>query len=270
MSDEKLFSSSRTEYQKVVKKHDNECDIADILQSDLFDTYDQNNMIRIRNMQNEELFPFNATAFIRWFEQNPTHPLTRENLSYLTERVKFKKQCMETLPLHHFIDITTEFTMGLVNRLFILLTKKYSENQELTSEESIAMMECKAYTDISTWEECGLVFKNLDFTQTTAKLTNEPDGSWLIRKSSQHQNIMKNAEIVVLATKCLGQIYQSRLLYVYGVGWFVGDAYMPLTSLRELQAAGYVYPKHITWTHVLENYAETKNFDISKLIRPSN
>jgi hypothetical protein len=102
------------------------------------------------------------------------------------------------------------------------------------------------------------------------KLMNQPDGSWLIRKSSQHQNIMKNAEIVVLASKCLGQIYQSRLLYVHGVGWFAGDSYMPLTSLRELQATGYVIPKYITWSHVIQSYADTQSLDVTRLIRPSD
>jgi hypothetical protein len=268
MSRERLFSSEKAEYHKVMKKHDNECDIADIIQSDLFDTYDKNNVIRIRNMQNDELFPFNADAFVRWFEQNPTHPLTRENIQYLADRVKFKKECRQKLSARPFSEITDDFSRSLVARFFVLLEKLYTKREVLSEEESLEVMECKAYTDISTWEECGLVFTNLDFSQTVEKLTNQPDGSWIVRKSSQHQNIMKNAEIVVLATKCLGQIYQSRLLYVYGVGWFVGDSYMPLTSLRELQAAGYVYPKHITWSHVIENFAETQSLDITKLIRP--
>lgn len=268
MSSERLFSSEKSEYQKIVKKHDNEYDIADIIQSDLFDTYDKNNLIRIRNMQNDELFPFNADAFIRWFEQSPTHPLTRENLQYLTDRVRFKKECRQKLSYRPFSDITDDFSRSLVVRLFGLLEKLYTNHEVLSEEESLQLMECEAYTDISTWQDCGLLFTTLDFSQTVEKLSSQPNGSWIIRKSSQHQNIMKNAEIVVLATKCLGQIYQYRLLYVYGIGWFVGDSSMPLTSLRELQAAGYVYPKHLTWSHVVEHFAQTQSLDVTKLIRP--
>ena len=265
---DRLFDSNQSEYQNSFEKHKQENDIVDVIDPNLFNTTDVMNVFRVRNTVNDDVFPFNAEAFIRWFEINPTHPLTRERLDYIRQRVEFKKLCMERLPSKQFQDITPEYSKSLIPIYMQLLNLRWKQKIPQTSEEEVKLLECKAYMDVASWEDSGRIFKNLDFDGTIKTLESKPNGSWLIRKSSQHMNVMKNSDIIVLAYVCPIKIIQIRYLHVHCVGWYCVGSNMPLTSLRDLHASGYVNPDYVTFGHIIESYCMYGHIDMDKFVTP--
>lgn len=262
-----LYNPVTSEYSYIFKSHNDENDIVDTINAELFNTTNIGDVIRIRNEQNDDLFPFNAAAFIKWFEINPTHPMTREHLGYLHSRIEFKKKCIEQLPPKEFQTITLEYNMSLLAEFQILMLKRHSEKIILSPEENLKLLECQSYLDLSTWETANYIFTDMNFSQAKTMLQSKPTGSWLIRKSSQHHNIMKNAEIVVVAYKHIEKVLQVRLLYVHGVGWYRGNERMPLTSFRLLKESGCLLD-YVTLCHAAESFFETATCHVDKLIKP--
>lgn len=263
-----LYNPTQQDYSFTIQKHNEENDIVDTIQADLFDTTNIGDVIRIRNEQNDDLFPFNATAFIQWFDINPTHPLTRERLDYIRPRIDFKKKCIEQLPRTEFKGLTPEYTQSLLHEFKSLMVKRYvTPGQPWTSSDDLKLLECQAYLDLSAWENAGHIFKKMDYTQTQSELKTKPVGTWMIRKSSQHANVMKNSDIVVIGSKKVDRIYQVRLLYVHGVGWYIGSENMPIESFHALREARN-YPDHITWCHALEHFISSQTCHMDKLFIP--
>lgn len=264
----RLFASTQSEYGRVFERHQQEHDIVDVIDPSLFDTTNMTNVFRVRNIVNDDVFPFNAEAFVRWFEVNPTHPLTRERLDYIRARVEFKKLCMERLPPKQFQDLTPEFSQSLIPLFMHLINLRSKQRIPMTPEEEVQLLECQAYMDVASWEDSGRMFKDLDYDGTTALLRFKPYGSWLVRKSSKHANVMKNSDIIVLAYIGPSGVRQVRYLHVHGVGWFGGGLDMPLTSLRDLQSRGYVNPEYVTLGHLIESYCMGQWIDIDNLVIP--
>lgn len=232
------FPSHQQLYRRTVERHDQELNLVDEIDASLFETTTPHDIFLVRNGQNDELFPFNASAFLRWFDLHATHPLTREDLSYLADRIDFKKRCLRDLPVRLFAEVTPAFLADLLHRWDQWMS---SLPRALSSDDERFFLECQAYLNEATLEEHHWIHPALTLEQTRSLLGPLPPGSWLLRRSSQHTQILKNASILVLAFKTPLQVKQCRLLHVQAVGWFVVDPPTPLTSLRALQA--YVGPK---------------------------
>jgi hypothetical protein len=263
-----LFRPTTSVYCQIVRNHDTESDIVDEIDASLFDTTNAQDIIRIRNSQNDDLFPFNARAFIKWYEINPTHPLTRENLNYLRSRIDFKKQCMDVLEVKQFKDITLQYTYSLLELFGELMSKKYGDREALDAMYCRYLLECQAYIDLSTLEVKNMVHRDMNFREASDKLNDKPPGSWLLRKSSRHDGVMKNAEIVVLAWKSERTVYQNRLLNVHGVGWFKVYGDTPVHSFQALQGAVKRDPDYVTLCHAFESYCGCHFILWDKLIIP--
>lgn len=265
-SDPRLFRKSIEVYQNFVEQHDQETTIMDIVEAKHFPDTNYHSIILIRNSANEDLFPYDARPFITWFEKSPTHPLTREDLSYLNLRIQFKKKCLETLEAKLFREVTPQYSSSLIPKFYELMFQKYNLNQPLNVAEEKKLLECQAYIDIASFENSHRVFTNMDMKQASERLKFLENGSWLMRRSSIQGQIMKNAEIFIIAIKKPGKVVQTRCLYVNGVGWFQGDEYMPVDSLSNLLRVKSA-PKYIHICELLEILCDKKQIHIMKQVK---
>ena len=147
-------------------------------------------------MENDELFPYDASVFTIWYDNSQTDPMTREDLSYIEERVKLKKEgllyCDQKL-LHRIFESPV-----LQSRLFEELMNAgcleyYHSNYRLPLRMCI---------DPKSLEDAGYLW-NIDCETSSELLVNTPPKTWLIRRTSPKNNetLMKNAEIVTFSRR---------------------------------------------------------------------
>lgn len=237
------FQSKGAVYGTVMKKHDKECDLIDDIDVSQFQVRPYSSVFTVRRFQNDDLFPYDASAFLGWFIRSSTDPQTRENLSYITRRVDFKRSCFAMFPALNFGTLDKEFVQNLWTTVAVPLLQQAEHNVKprLNLDEDI--MKVRAFVDLNTLDNLGLVWHTLDFDSTLKKLTSDnlPIGTWLMRRSSQH-NYMPNAEVICIAYlrnvvdldgKTSVVCYQMRLVNVLGVGWYSSFSTDDLTSFKK-------------------------------------
>ena len=203
-----------------------------------------------------------------------THPLTNEDISYLAPRLAFKKRCCEELKPCNIVELDESYFQKLWHTFQVLAPIPLPH---VNSTQSVQLLECQALLDFAWFERNGLIWRNLSFDETREKLSVLPEGSWLMRTSSQHNHVMNYAQLIVLAytgrspvpapligeskqdpdeidtespcpsptlTPCpsslpICSVFQFRFLYVQGVGIFNGTEKMPIHKLSALLDAGY-------------------------------
>jgi hypothetical protein len=268
------WKSTPSLYSSIVDDHDGEFDLSTDIEAKDVSTMDLHGVIRIRKLHNDSLFPFDARTFIQWFETNPTDPHTREDLSYLRNRVGFKKKCLATFPDKKIDQLDEHYRKNLTTHTLEILRKKVV-GTPLDDAEKLVLLEGRSFVDIASLEESGYVWTTLGYHQTTATLQNKPVRSWILRKSSRHDNLMPNAEIIVIAFKCSHGTKQRRCVFVHGVGWYVCDGNVPLGSFRALgshfytgQGSGIAPPHYLTIIDLLDDYlCAKKMIDLDKCVK---
>lgn len=270
------FSSSKGEYASLSKERKGEFDLNDYIEPEKYEQDSFHNVIRIRYHTNDKLFPFHAPTFITWFYKSPFNPLTREPLSYLRDRIKFKERCMKSFADRKTSDITPAYLDDLIERFGAFAFEQFKNIQD-----EKYYLECEAFLDLATFESHGYVWTsdNMDYQKTQFVLGDEkiPPGSWLLRKSSQHHNLMPNAEMVVIAYKReSGKVVQIRLVNVYGVGWYSCDGNVPLSKFLMLgyfvhpSKSSIAAPDYLSICHVIRTFVEERNIVFSQCVKPSD
>jgi hypothetical protein len=189
-------------------------------------------IIRIRHIQNDELFPYDAEIFVEWFTKHQNDPCTREDLSYIENRVRLKQEC-----LMYFDQDFLRKVYGSVDTQ-ISLFKEYLRVGSVFNYPRLRKLPLRACVDAKTLE-CGKYLFNMDCQNAKALLESKPVGTWIIRRSSPHnnKNLMKNAELISMSCKLKSdsvgnaqiksgktdqqsKTVHHRFLHVFGVGWF--------------------------------------------------
>lgn len=258
-----LYGSTSASYEKALQSHRDECDLMEEIDPSLLETKSQSEIFLVRNAQNDDVFPFQAEAFIRWFERSPTHPLTRERLDYLAERVALKKQALTLVDIK-FGDRTPEWQDQLLQQWDDLMRQEAASPSPSSVYLTRPWLACRLFIDEALLSDRQWIHATLNYGSTVHHLKDRPPGSWLLRTSSQHYAIMKNARLLVLAwVDQLQGVVQTRLLHVQGVGWYLGGQTLPLTSFRELMASRHPAPDFVTLVDVIVHYHRKKRLQWS-------
>jgi hypothetical protein len=272
-----LWQQQQVEYCNVLQEHKGECDLFDDIEVEMVSDGNYHDHIRIRKLQNDDLFPYNTAAFVQWFEMKSTDPQTRESLVYLQKRVSLKKELVQAFGDVKRADVTPEF----VDECLVA-----GWQSMLEGSHGASVLKAKGFVDLASLSRNGFIHTDLNFEQTKTKLMEESVvGSWLLRKSSIHGTLMKNAEIVVLAYvsqntnprngSVITRPCQMRLLHVYGVGWFECSERYVYSSFKLFGARKTgttnvgAAPDHTTLFDVLIQYQNEGNIQWNKVIKAS-
>jgi len=250
------FEAANDAYINAVARHDGEDNLADVV--DASQATDPRQVFRVRNPHTDDIFPFDAAFFLRWFRQNPIHPHTRYSLIYLQPRVDFKRRCMEHLPPRALADLTPAFRQALL--------LQFVELAFSVAEDDVRLLECEAYLDLSTWEAARWIFSDLTFATTKEHFQDQPNGTWLVRRSSQ-QSALRASDLVVIAFRSHDLIQQCRVLHVHAVGWcWLDDEELPSTLAKLLQRPKTVF--YPTWCHCLRAFLPAVGLTMAGLLKP--
>ena len=289
------FRQSSVLYSCAIQAHVGESNISDDIDASRFESTNRNDVIMVRNEVNGDVYPFDSKAFITWFDIAQTHPLTRRPIPYMQKRVDFKRVQLDRGLDRPFSELTLDFVKSLGDRFIPLMVRIMDNLEVLDAADQLTVLECYAYLDVAGFES--KIFKTLSQAAAFERLNYAEPGSWLLRLSSKHvtpcanedaksppsvnpqpsvnppsvnpQPLMKNSEILVVVFKHLttGEIQQSRLLNVFGVGWYIlgGDNNL-LSSFAALKSV-IAEPDSATFCGILERlFTASHGFLFSKFI----
>jgi len=234
--------------------------------------------IRIRRMENDELFPYDASIFIPWYDNSPTDPVTREDLSYIEGRVQLKKECLLYCD-QDFLHRTFGSTV-LQSKLF----KELMRVGCLQHYASNYVLPLRVCIDPKSLEDAGYLW-NIDCNTAAERLVNMPPKTWLIRRSSPKNNesLMKNAELVTLSrrtfvnlptsTLCPSKIKHpvshTRYLHAIGVGWYPASfnienatSFLRFVTENEMK----MVPSYSSFIDLIDSYRRRNHLEYSQLL----
>jgi hypothetical protein len=177
-----MFENRSNVYGKIVESKDGEFNLESDIKMSEIEEDNYHNILLVRVPEKNIVFPFHADMFIKWFHKQKSHPHTREGIEYLKKRIEFKEMCLRELPVVAKKEVTLEYRMRFV---------PVDSLKGLTLEQ-------RAFVDTGVLERCGWIHDDKDFDVSIKLLMDKPVKSWFLRKSSRHNRIMKNAEILVL------------------------------------------------------------------------
>jgi hypothetical protein len=269
-----LFNTQQVDYCKVLQEHKGECDLLDDIEPEMVTDGNYHDHVRIRKLQNDELFPYNTDSFVTWYEMKRIEPHTRESLVYLKKRVNLKKKLKEKFGDVKRGDVTEAFVDECLETGWQAMVEGKSKND-------VNVLKARGFVDLAALCRNGFIHAGMDFEATKNLMKDSDVGSWLLRKSSIHGNLMKNAEIVVLAYvknvvngfRVHKVVSQLRLLHVYGVGWFECSERYIYTSFKLFGAKRTnnmnvgANPDHATLLDVIMEYQSEGGIKWDKVIK---
>jgi hypothetical protein len=263
------FVSQTSEYSSVAEDHKGELDLFEDISQERYETGLYHDVIRIRR-SNEDTFPYHAPTFITWYDMKQTDPLTREYLGFLQKRIDAKKKARELFGNVKVVDVTPEFLVQCVEEGVAAKIISTERKDQITDEELLCVNRLEAFGSVNAFLKAKYI-SNATFVTSVSNLEDQPIGSWLLRCSSQHSNIMKNSEIIVLAYKKESKVCQRRFIHVYGVGWFEGNEKLPLNSYKLMsiyltRTTRLAAPHYTSIWNILATKFDTGDIDLSKLV----
>jgi hypothetical protein len=276
-----MFKRRITVYGEARRDHIGDHDLIDVIEAPTTqDHWQELKHIYIRNTVNEDLYPFDFALFVDWWNQHKTHPMTREDLSYLEPMIAFKKKVMQILPEQ--FEVTVDQTQACLEQ-WVSQKMNPPHHQLPVSYQSFPETTVAATAKDQTWSSNPvlqwlwvdvnhfhtqrLIFDQVNYDVTQNLLITRPVGTFLLRTSSQHNNVMRNANIVVFATHISpGKILQVRLLHLWGVGWYSMGNHIPPKSSDIIAAYG--KPIAVRWLELLELLMVQYNTTWSNLLTP--
>lgn len=239
------YTLTTMQYGSVVAKHDGEMDLKEDIDASTFNVRPYSSIFTVRRLHTDDLYPYDAETFLQWFSRNKTDPVTREPLHYLQKRVNFKQQCLQHLPHLEFAQLTDNYRLELWRRFL----KDHDSGLEVTT-----------FVTLETLNQAGVIWDNQTFTSTVELLKNQPQGTWMLRKSSRHESLMKNADVVVLAFVGYNFIViQKRYLHVHGVGWYCSISSDDVSSFKNFTKGTPSEPEHTTLIEILMEHINNGN-----------
>lgn len=266
------FPSREAVYMRTIQKHNQESDLKDEVNHKKLQDETYHSIVRIRFLQNDDVFPFDAGIMLDWYfmklnaqpPQVPTHPITKEDLTYIKKRMHFKKQCF---------DFKDQFDVKLNDQDAIqyVLQHAHESVSTLSGSSLVKWIQCADRMDLNKLEEAKMLWLDLDLDSTYDKMINENvlPGSWLLRKSSLHAKIMPNACIFVFAYKMNEKnIDQTRMLWVDGVGIYVISPHEPVTSFKAFWESRPVDQREPKYPHLAALISSYAMYDLIRCSPP--
>lgn len=189
------------------------------IRTSLIETVTTNQMILIRRMLTDKLYPYDASIFLSWWNMSHTDPVTREDLSYITAHVNLQCEMMmlpKTSNIPNLMkDVTSTMTVKLLEK-YVMEVKKGSRN---ISDDEWVM--CRFFLEPSVWKKANYLF-NVTPEQSETIMSERKEGEWMMRRSSKHKSecVMPNSECVTFTLKKVASVFHTRVINVLGVGWF--------------------------------------------------
>ncbi len=230
------------------------------------------NIIRIRRIQNDELFPYDSAFFVEWYKDNKIDPCTREDLSYIESRVELKQECL------HYFDRTFLREAFSSMKHQIMMFKTLIRAGSLDLFPTMQLLPLRACVDPLTLEYGHYLF-NIDFEKSKSVLQSAPIGSWIIRRSSpcNDKSLMKNAELVSFSR--IGKrptsgdkfISHHRFIHVDGVGWYQANRNLSNTCSFAIFLTGQKskLPIASCFVDLIELYRADRKLSYKHLLVPS-
>ncbi len=192
------FNSNENAYSSLIIQNHDTMGLIDTIDAAEYKNQQVHYYTRIRR-PNGCIGLYETEALKTWIDQNPIDPLTRQNIYFQKPRVDAKLSWMKKFNIIKTSDVTSEFKQKIL--------RNYIDNPTENKEEA------RAFVDISTFFDYGLIHKDLTFENTI----NTVGKGWLLRVSSKHNSddLKKNTQVVVFST---GKI-QARLVEVDGMGF---------------------------------------------------
>jgi hypothetical protein len=210
------FVSQAAQYAEFVADHIEELDLHDTISLERREEQPYHDMISVRRIHNDTIFPYHTGSFCQWFAQKQTDPITRENLSYIAPFVQFKRDCLQRFSHIKTLDVTPEFLQQLASHWWQNcikpLDQKGEQNQNVTDL-------ARAFVDLHTLERMHLIHVDVDVEDTETLLMKYPVGTWLLR-TSKMPNIIPYSEVFTVSGRSLERVVHNRMVYIYGVGYY--------------------------------------------------
>jgi hypothetical protein len=155
-----------------------------------------------------------------------TDPLTREHISYISERVRKKAQWLTKFYDVKVSDVTEAYLDEIARQWFM-------NNSCLETCDKAS-----AFLDLATLKRQKLLWQNVDAYGAKTILQSDiaTPYSWLIRKSSAHSdNRMENSDVFTISFKMAnGEVNNQRYVFVHGVGVYMVNTSTSLLTFRQL------------------------------------
>jgi hypothetical protein len=248
------FPSQRKVFQNTLLKEYGAFNLVETISSSFIDNAVSRELIWIRRLNNDSLFPYDSELFIRWYRDNHTDPVTRENLAYIEKYVELKDAEIINVPRKKLSDLSHEFRKCLLQKLIQDQVYSLVENVSVRCYIDLSVLRGAGYVHSLSFRECN---EYLSVQQSRGKnrlfllRTSSVDPESAIRSaldadpSERHAAVrqdppegqmrmkMPNSEIVVLAVLADQRVVQYRLLHVMGVGWYKVTPKDVLRSFKE-------------------------------------
>lgn len=253
----------------VMKKEYGSFNLLKDIHSSWMTNVEANEIIIIRRICTDDLYPYDAGTFLTWWHVSPTDPVTREDLSYIQSYVELKQELLMCLPNMLLNQITLEFKLNLLDKYIMnVLCGKTIVNMD--KNDSILF---KNFLDPSTWKKGKYLF-NKNMEESVEYMKSQQEGYWMMRKSSKHKakNIMRNSECVSFTYQNSNkQIKHVRTLHVIGNGWFWANKSSDhMKSFAEFAMNRKSFePTFVSFVEILECFVEKHQLDWKKIIKSS-
>ena len=244
--------------QYFLNKEYGACNLVETIRGSLVRQTKLQNVIFIRRIENDNLFPYDSETFIRWWHSSPVDPMTMEDLSYISDVISLKEHECMYMPNVNIQEVTQEFRKQL-------LEKYIKEN--LPGKNLQFLTQCRSLIDVATLKHCNYIH-HMDFDECKTYLESHESRAWLIRKSSVHK-IMPNSECIVFAINDDGVIKQFRWLHVFGVGWYLcrGDSGRYMNTFKNFyEAIGQKNPRYVCLVDIIHGMCHDKKLDFAQII----
>ena len=195
------FFCKRNDYMNIIQLKDGEFDLFNDIDFSQYGKENFHKRLLLRH-QNDFVNIVDTEVLYKWFEMgNTTSPFTREDISYLKERVNFKYKCLKEL---------SETSSDLTNDFLLKIWGKFLHAKGNPDEKTL--LQIRSYIDPSFLEKNKLL--------TLGFQNDVPVGKWYLRKSSKHNNVFLDSEVfTVCCQKEGGHTTNYRLFHIKNVGW---------------------------------------------------
>lgn len=210
-----LLLSSSVEYpshvgilQNCLRAEYGAFNLADTINSSYIDNATSEGIIWIRRIENDQLFPYDAGYFTKWYHLNQTDPVTREDLRHVGQYVHLKELEMQVNCAVKLRGITKAFKTELLQQLLRGRIQSFDDN-----------ILARCHIDLNILIRNNMVH-SMTFYECQNFMKERPEKMACLLRRSCATNGMPNSEVVVLSIKTPKRIYQYRFLHVMGVGWY--------------------------------------------------
>lgn len=235
---EHAFASTQSVCHTTLLREYGSFNLMEDIRSQLIDEIASTDVVLIRRMATDQMYPYHAATFLQWWVQEKTDPMTRESLEYISKYVEMQCQALSNLKAPQpslcsqivHSDTMPPGTASLLCEYIVshLVPQKiphaeYCECDGIPDDDK--SIRYRYLLDVAVWEKAGYLSSPEISRERCAELIGDmPVGSFTIRKSSLHNVpgvMMRNSECVSFTVrKTTGETRHIRTVHVFGVGWF--------------------------------------------------